>query len=129
MGNFIKDYKGKIITETAGLELIKMHWNSVLSTRKTKYMTMDISNMYLNTPLDRFEYMHMKLSDSPQEIIDENKLNNIVNSHGWIYMEICKALPGLCQSGAFVAKKLAADLKPFGCYKVPKTNSLWKQES
>ena len=52
MGNFITDYTGEISTETAGLELIRMHWNLVLSTKKAKYMTMDISNMYLNTPLD-----------------------------------------------------------------------------
>ena len=90
---------------------------------------MDISNMYLNTPLDRFEYMRMKLTEFPQEIIDEYKLNDLVNNHGWIYMEIRKALPGLCQSGALAAKKLAADLKPFGYYQVPKTNGLWKHES
>ena len=85
---------------------------------------MDISNMYLNTPLDCFEYMRMKLTDFPQEIIYEYKLNNIVNSNGWIYMEIRKALYGLCQSGALAAKKLEADLKPYGYYKVPKTNRL-----
>ena len=55
MGNFITDYTGQIITKTAGLELIKMYWNSVLSTKKAKYMTMDISNMYLNTPLNRID--------------------------------------------------------------------------
>ena len=52
MGNFITDYTGKISTITAGLELIKMHWNSVLSTTKSKYVTMDISIMYLKAPLD-----------------------------------------------------------------------------
>ena len=71
----------------------------------------------------------MKLTNFPQEIIDECKLNNIVNSNGWVYMEIHKALSGLCQSGALAAKKLAADLKPYGYYKVPKTNGLWKHES
>ena len=85
--------------------------------------------MYLNTLLDRFEYMRMELTEFPQEIINEYKLNNLVNNHGWIYMEIRKALPGLCQSGALAAKKLAADLKPFGYYQVPKTNGLWKHES
>ena len=44
-------------------------------------------------------------------------------------MEIRKALSGLSQSGALAATKLAADLKPFGYYKVPKTKSLWKHES
>ena len=124
MGNLITDYTGKISTETAGLELIKMHWNSVLSTNKAKYMTMDISNMYLNTPLDRFEYMRMPLTDIPQEIIDEYNLSDLVTPHGWIYMEIRKALYGLSQSGALAAKKLAADLKPFGYYKCPTTAGL-----
>ena len=74
MGNLITDYTGKISTETAGLELIKVHWNSVLSTNKAKYMTMDISNMYLNTPLDRFEYMRMPLTDIPQETVSYTHL-------------------------------------------------------
>ena len=29
MGSFITDYGGEVSTETAGLELIKMHWNSI----------------------------------------------------------------------------------------------------
>ena len=91
-------------------------------------MTMDISNMYLNTMLDCFECMHMKLTDFTQAIIDEYKLNDIVNSNRWVYMEICKALYGLYQSGALAAKKLAVDLKPVGCYKVPKPNGPWRQE-
>ena len=128
MGNFITDYTGKISTETAGLELIKLHWNSVLSTKNAKYMTMDISNMYLNTPLDRFEYMRMPIADIPQEIIDEYNLQDLV-SNGWIYMEIRKALYGLKQSGALAAKKLAADLAPFGYQKVPFTTGLWKHVS
>ena len=129
MGSFITNYTGEISTETAELELIKMHWNSVLFTKKAKYMTMDISNMYLNTPLDRFEYMRIKLIDFPQEVIDEYKLNDIINSNGWVYIEICKALPGFCQSGALAAKKLAANLKPYGYYKIAETNGLWKHES
>ena len=44
-------------------------------------------------------------------------------------MEIHKALYGLSQSGALAAKKLTGDLKPYGYYKIPKTNSLWKHKS
>jgi hypothetical protein len=53
-GNLITDYPGDVSTETAGLETVKIHWNSVLSTPGAKWMGMDISNMYLNTPLDRY---------------------------------------------------------------------------
>ena len=44
-------------------------------------------------------------------------------------MEIRKALYGLKQSGALAAKKLAADLAPFGYQKVPFTTGLWKHVS
>ena len=78
-GNLITDYPGEVSTETAGLELIELHWNSVLSTTGAKYMTMDIFNMYLNTPLDCFEYMRMNITDTPQEIIDEYNLLELVS--------------------------------------------------
>ena len=81
------DYPGEVRTEKAGLEVIKLHWNLLLSTSGAKYMTMDISNMYLNTPLNQFEYMRMNITDIPQEIIDEYNLSELV-SNGWVYIEI-----------------------------------------
>ena len=69
-GNLILDYPGDVSTETASLETFKMNLNSVISTPGARYMTMDISNMYLNTPLYQYKYMHMKLSGIPQQIID-----------------------------------------------------------
>ena len=51
-GNLITDYPGETSTETASLETIKIHLNSVLSTPKARWMGIDIKNMYLNTPLD-----------------------------------------------------------------------------
>ena len=91
MGNFITNFTGKISTKTAGLKLTKLHWNSVLSTKNAKYMTVNISNMYLNTTLDWFKYMRMPITDIPQEILYKYDLQDIV-SHEWIYMEIRKAL-------------------------------------
>jgi hypothetical protein len=37
-------------------------------------MTMDITNFYLMTPLHRPEFIHVKLSDIPDEVIEEYKL-------------------------------------------------------
>ena len=62
-------------------------------------MGMDISNMYLNTLLDQFEYMRMHRWDVPQKIIDEYKLQNKICPDGYIYMEIFKAIYGLKQAG------------------------------
>ena len=57
-------------TPIADLPLIKMLWNSVLSTPRAKYFTMDISNFYLATPMDHPEFMRLPIKVMLQEIID-----------------------------------------------------------
>jgi hypothetical protein len=42
---------------TADLLTIKLLINSVISTAGAKFMTMDIKDFYLNTPMDRYKYM------------------------------------------------------------------------
>eukprot|EP00804_Cyclotella_cryptica_P026859 CCRYP_019906-RA/>CCRYP_019906-RA protein AED:0.37 eAED:0.37 QI:0/0/0/1/0/0/2/0/95 len=47
-----------------------------ISTPGARFMTMDISNFYLMTPLLRPKYIRIKLSDLPGEIICEYKLTD-----------------------------------------------------
>ncbi len=49
----------------------KMLFNSIISTRGACFMTMDISNFYLMTPLHQPEFICMKLSNIPDEVINE----------------------------------------------------------
>jgi hypothetical protein len=51
------DYVGEVSTKTADLMTIKCLLNSVVSKVKGKFMTADVKNFYLNTPMDRPEYM------------------------------------------------------------------------
>ena len=53
-------------------------------------MTADISNFYLNTPLEQPEYIRLKLSNIPDKIIDQYKLCNKVTPEGYIYVEVSK---------------------------------------
>ena len=73
--------------------------------------------------------MRIPLTNITQEMIDKYNLNNIVTHQGWIYMKIQKTLYDLKQPGALAANNLTADYKPYGYYKVPKTNGLWRHES
>ena len=59
--NLIK-YPGKITTRTAYLNKSKVLWNSVLTTKYSKFMGLDIENIYLRIPMDRYEYMKISLS-------------------------------------------------------------------
>ena len=49
--------------------MVKLLLNSVISTPDAKFMTIDIKDFYLNTPMDRFKYMKLKLSDLPEDIV------------------------------------------------------------
>ena len=73
------NYPGEVGTLTADMVLVKFLLNSVVSTKGAKFMRINISNFYLNTPLPRFDYLKLKLSDIPQEVIDEYKLNEKAN--------------------------------------------------
>ena len=78
-------------------------WNSVISTPGAKYECVDVKNFYLMTPLDRFEYMRMRIDLIPQELIDlynlGDKFNYDSKGVGYVYMEIRKGMYGLLQSG------------------------------
>jgi hypothetical protein len=73
---------------------LKFLWNSTISTKSAPFAGADIKNMYLEMPLDRYEYMKMPLSLFPQDVIDHYGLLNKI-LHGYVYMEICKGMYGL----------------------------------
>ena len=84
MGGNLINYPEDVGTPTANLLLIKIFFNSVISTPGAKFATADISNFYLMTPLKRPEYAKIKLSDIPEEVIKEYKLNEKATPDGWI---------------------------------------------
>ena len=93
------EFQGDTSTEIAVLETAKMVFNSVVSTPDAKFMTINISNVHLNTPLQEYQYMRFKIDMVTQEVIDLYNLLNKVTEDGWLYCEICKAIYGLKESG------------------------------
>ena len=51
-------------------------------------MTLDIKDFYLNTHMARFEYMRLKLTDLPANVIKYYDLNAKVTTNGYVYVEI-----------------------------------------
>eukprot|EP00804_Cyclotella_cryptica_P012648 CCRYP_016913-RA/>CCRYP_016913-RA protein AED:0.31 eAED:0.31 QI:0/0/0/1/0/0/3/0/469 len=85
-GNLI-NYPGELTTRTADLTMAKILWNSTISTPEARFACADIENMYLQTPMDRYEYMQIKAALIPAAFMDAYKLwDKIYNGH--IYMEI-----------------------------------------
>ena len=73
-------------------------------------MMIDLKDFYLNTPMERPEYMRLKLSDILEEIIVQYKLRDIATPDGYVYTEITKGMYGLPQAGiiAQVLMKIAS---------------------
>eukprot|EP00956_Cyclotella_meneghiniana_P028501 scaffold66567_cov24-Cyclotella_meneghiniana.AAC.1 len=90
-GNLIH-YPDDVGTPTADLLLIKIFFNSVISTKCARFATADLSNFYLCTPMPRPEFGRVKLSDIPEEIIIEYKLREIATPDEWVYFRATKLM-------------------------------------
>jgi hypothetical protein len=61
---------------------VKMHLNSVISTKGAQYCTIDLKDFYLNTPMERPEYMRMKLSNLPHDFVNMYDQTKIAEDNG-----------------------------------------------
>ena len=93
------NYPGKVATPSAEMLVVKILFNSVFSTCDVQFMTIDISNFYLMTPLKRPKYIRVKIDGLPKEIINKYKLREKVNKTGMICIEITKGMYSLPQAG------------------------------
>jgi hypothetical protein len=65
--------------------MIELLLNSIISTPNAKFMTIDIKDFYLKTPMVRYEYFRMKLELFPEDIIKEYDLKNKVDAKGNVH--------------------------------------------
>ncbi len=96
-GNRI-NYPGKVDTLTAEMLVAKMLFNSVISTKDAQFMTIDISNLYLMTPLHPAEFIQIKLSDILDKVIREYKLREKATKNRSIYIRAKRSMYGLPQA-------------------------------
>ncbi len=73
---------------TADLLTVKLMLNSVISTPNAKFMTIDIKDFYLMTPMDWYEYFRMKLELFSPNIIEEYRLRDKVDADGIVFFEV-----------------------------------------
>ena len=92
-------------TPTADLFTVKLLLNSVVSTNRARLFTLNIKNFYLNTPMERFDYMRLKMEDIPENVIEKYELKD-KEEDGQVYVETRKGMYGLPQAGILAQKLL-----------------------
>jgi hypothetical protein len=126
-GNLI-DYPWEVATPTADLTTAKLLFNSVISTPGAVFVVLDCKNFYLQTPMKRPEFMRLKLSLIPEEIIEQYNLKDKVDDRGWVYVRIEQGMYGLPQAGRLANELLAKRLDKEGYYQCQYTPGLWRHK-
>jgi hypothetical protein len=85
------NYPSFVATLTTEMLVAKMLFNRVISTKGARFMTMDISNFYLMTPLHHAEFIQIKSSDIPNEVVDKYKLREKAIKNGSIFIRASAA--------------------------------------
>ncbi len=89
----------------------------------------DMKDFYLNMPMTCFEYMQIKISDIPEEIIDKYNLREITAEDGYVYCKIRNGMYGLPQAG-IIAQELLTNRLAKHCYHQSKIiTGLWTHET
>ena len=114
-----------VSTPTANLVTSKLLFNSVISTPGARFLTFDLKNFYLKTPLPEPRYMRMNIEILPEEIIEKYNLNSIVHN-GWVYFRIKRGMYGLPEAGILANKLLKSRLIQAGYFECQFTPGLYK---
>jgi hypothetical protein len=122
------DYPGEVSTKTAGLTTAKLVFNSIILTPNAWFMGIDVKNVYLNTHMDRYEYMRLPIDLMPAEIIIQYNLLPLVHNR-FVYVEMRKGMYGLPQAGMLANKLLKKRLAKHGYCPTKHQTHAWPLET
>ena len=92
------NYPDTVANPTADMLATKLLFNSVISTKEARFMTINISDFYLMTLLKHPEFIRISINGKPEEIIIEYKLREIEDRKGMVYIQANHEMYGLPQS-------------------------------
>jgi hypothetical protein len=90
----------------------------MVASTDARMFQMDIKDFFLQSVIPEPEYLKIKMTQIPEEIIDELNLIPLVDSKGvrFIYAEVNRAMYGLKQSNIISEKELQSNLAKHDIY-------------
>ena len=91
------DYPYDTASPASNLVDAKLLINSVILDANigAQFMVADLKDFFLNTPMERAEYMKIKYKYFPSSIRTAYDLQHVVTNDGWVYIKIIKGMYGL----------------------------------
>ena len=126
VGGNRSDYEGAVTARTASMTDVKIFLNAAISEGAT-FITADIKDFYLQSVLERPEYMRIMRSQVPPA----TQLQYNIEWEGppdkqWKVVEITKGIYGLPQAGLLAQKALIAHLASFDYVQCDRTPCLFR---
>ena len=90
-------------------------------------MTLDIKNFYLGTPLEKYEYMRLKMSGLPNNVIEEYKLQQKAVDR-YVYVKWRRGMYGLPHAGLIAQQLLKKQLYKHSYKQSKITPGIWTHE-
>lgn len=114
----------------ASLLETKILLNSVISdTRKgARFMSLDLKDFFLTSPMPDAEYMKIPTKYLPQDIINRYSLTDKIHK-GYVYCKIEKGMYGLKQAAILAFENLKKYLAPHGYEPIPHTDGMWQHKT
>ena len=119
------NYLGDCGTPTVNLLTVKLLLNSFITTPNAKFITIDIKDFYLNTPMALSKYMRLKLIDLPENVISHYNPEEKVTTNGWVYVEIKQGMFGLPHAGLIAQQMIEEMLDKQGYKQSALIPGLW----
>ena len=100
---------------TANILETKILLNSTISNahRGARFISVDLRNFFLATPMGRAEYMKVNLRHLPHDIVEKYNLEKKVTSDGYVYILIQKWMYGLRNAAILAYNHLKEHLKTY----------------
>ena len=99
------------------------------SDQGARFLSADLKDYFLGSPMSRAEYMKVHLSKFPPDIIAKYNLNEKADSNGYIYIKIKKGMYGLKQAAILAYHQLTKTLEPHGYFPEPHSVGLWSHKT
>jgi hypothetical protein len=122
------NFPGDCGTPTVDMVTVKLHLNSVISTKGARYCTIDLKDFYLMTPMTCPEYMRMKIKDLPKTLSSCTTLPTRPPPMDLSTSKYKKGMYSLPQAGILAQELLEQCLNTHGYRQSPTTPGLWRHD-
>ena len=121
------DYCGETTALVAAMTAVKINLNAMVS-EDANWMTIDISDYYLGTPMEKPEYMILQRHQIPSATIASFNLEPLFQEDK-IMLKVVKAIYGLKQAGKLAQDRLIEHLAKHGYHQMEHTPCAFYHET